>query len=768
MKKRNLSLFKRFIIYLMALSVIPLVLLGVVSYHVSRSTVEGLSNRFVAEVLAGRRDLLELQIEQVESLVANISGVEGIVEALRETSGTGDTYTRLATQARIGYILNGYLNIEGLVSIDLLAADGRHFHVGETLDFAIGDRARAAQFFARAAASDRPVHWFGVVESLNDNSSHRRVISAAKIIWGVDRTTVNRHPIAVVVVNYSLETLRNQLRGVDLGADAALMVVDAQGRFLFHPDAERVGTRLPDTLIRVLAAGPRGGVVTLEGTDMAVRSIRIARTDWRIVAAIPERTLSAPTTVIGGATVASLFVCLIVVAAAATLYSKRVVAPIKAVTEQFRACRARPDQPVEAMPVRGDDEIAGLAVGFNAFMQAVAERRKSAEALRISEERYSLAMQGANDGLWDWDLSTNTLYLSPRWFRMLGLPGEGGPGPPDIWLARIHDEDRASVEAGIGAHLAGETAHFESEHRVRHADGSWIWFLARGLAVRDSQECPNRMAGSCTDITVMKRTAETLVQARDSAEAANRAKSEFLAMMSHELRTPLNAIIGFSDMMEGEFCGPLGDPRYKQYVADIKVSGQRLLGNINMILDLSKIDSDRVELNDDLIALIDLARLPQRLLATVAERAGIYLRCCIPADLPVIRGDARLLEQALTNLMSNAVKASQRGGTVELSAARDGDGGVTLLVVDQGIGMSAADIEVASTPFGQVSSGYRRTQEGTGLGLPLSKRIIEKHGGTLTIASAPGAGTTVRVGFPASRVVTERLMSLPARRIGTG
>ncbi|NBC33846.1 MAG: PAS domain-containing protein [Alphaproteobacteria bacterium] len=746
---------------------IPLALLGGVSYYFSRQTVEKLSDRFVAEVLAGRRDLLELQARQIESLVANISGVEGIVSALRETSAAADTYTRLATQARIGYILNGYLNIEGLVSIDILAADGRHFHVGETLDVEIGDGARAAQVFDRAAASDRPVHWFGVVDSLNANSSHRQVISAAKIVWGVDRQTVSRYPIAVVVVNYSLDTLRNQLSGVDLGSDSALMVIDAQGRLLFHPEDGRVGRRVSESLIAALAAEGESGSVTLGGIDMAVFSVRIERTEWRLVAAIPQHTLSAPTTVIGGATVASLFLCLVVVAGAATLYARRVVDPIKAVTERFRAARAMPDRPVEALPVRGDDEIADLAGGFNAFMQAVAERRAAADALVISEERYSLAMRGANDGLWDWDLETDTLYLSPRWFQMLGLEEAGGPGAPAAWLGRIHPEDRGAVEAGIRAHLDGETAHFESEHRVRHADGSWIWFLARGLAVRNEAEAPQRMAGSCTDITERKAAAERLIRARDDAEAANRAKSEFLAMMSHELRTPLNAIIGFSDMIAEELYGPLGDARYMHYAQDIKASGERLLGNINMILDLSKIDSDQIELNEDLISLADLARLPQRMLAGMAAKGGVYLRCCIPADLPVVRGDARLIEQAVTNLMSNAVKASHRGGTVELSAARDVDGSVTLQVADQGIGMNPDEIEIAVTPFGQVSSGYCRTQEGTGLGLPLSKRIIEKHGGTLTIRSARGAGTVVRARFPASRVVAETA-PLPAPRVRSG
>jgi signal transduction histidine kinase len=224
-------------------------------------------------------------------------------------------------------------------------------------------------------------------------------------------------------------------------------------------------------------------------------------------------------------------------------------------------------------------------------------------------------------------------------------------------------------------------------------------------------------------------------------------------MMSHELRTPLNAILGFTEIMTAETFGALGSPRYRQYLLDIKASGERLLGNINTILDLSKIDSGNMDLHDDLILPRDLAALPLRLLAGMAQKTGVALTGEIPEDVPAIRGDARLMEQALTNLLSNAIKASHRGGAVTLSAGCEADGGVVLRVSDQGIGMSAEEVEIALTPFGQVSTGHARRHEGTGLGLPLTKRIVEKHGGRLAIDSTPGAGTSIAIHLPADRVV---------------
>ncbi|HEY0525146.1 MAG TPA: HAMP domain-containing sensor histidine kinase [Stellaceae bacterium] len=241
------------------------------------------------------------------------------------------------------------------------------------------------------------------------------------------------------------------------------------------------------------------------------------------------------------------------------------------------------------------------------------------------------------------------------------------------------------------------------------------------------------------------------------AQAADRAKGEFLAVMSHELRTPLNAIIGFADVMKRRMFGPIGSERYLSYVDDIYASGSHLLGIINDILDLSKADAGKLALNEEEFDLAVAVDQSLRLLRDKAAEGGVRLAFepPPPGTVPRLLGDLRLVKQVIINLVSNAIKFTQSGGAVTVHVDARGNGAYAIHVADTGIGIAPEDIGRVLEPFVQIESAFSRKRGGTGLGLPLAKKILELHGGTIAIESALGAGTTVTACFPADRFVAQ-------------
>jgi two-component system cell cycle sensor histidine kinase PleC len=245
-----------------------------------------------------------------------------------------------------------------------------------------------------------------------------------------------------------------------------------------------------------------------------------------------------------------------------------------------------------------------------------------------------------------------------------------------------------------------------------------------------------------------------LQEVRAAAEAANRAKSYFLATMSHELRTPLNAIIGFSELMQNAVFGPVNPSRYVGYVQDIHASAHVLLALINDILDTAKIDSGKMELFEEPVDIVEQVTAALRMLAPRALSGSVQLHMQMPAEMPALYADRRAIKQILMNLIGNAIKFSPNG-EVTVSAEVAADSGIALVVADTGIGMSPDEVEIALAPFGQIANRYTRSHDGTGLGLPLVKSLAELHGARVAIGSDPGVGTTVRVAFPASRVLPQ-------------
>jgi signal transduction histidine kinase len=323
-----------------------------------------------------------------------------------------------------------------------------------------------------------------------------------------------------------------------------------------------------------------------------------------------------------------------------------------------------------------------------------------------------------------------------RWSLMAAVNGERGWNSGDVL---------PYVLALVGALLTGLLAQHQINMVVRRR-------TVERVVRQRTAELSDRNEALRSEVAQRQRTEVELRGAKEKADSANRAKSEFLAMVSHELRTPLNAIIGFSAMLAGQVQIKLSPESSQGYATDIHRSGTHLLSLINDILDLSKAEVGKVEMNESVVDLHDVVLSSVGMVHGRADEAGVKLEFDVPADVPLLRADDRKLNQVLLNLMSNAIKFTPADGTVAVRVSAEKDGDVVIRVSDTGIGIAKHELERVFEPFVQLDSRLARKYEGTGLGLPLSRRWIEFHGGTLVLDSDLGIGTVAEIRLPRERV----------------
>ncbi len=385
----------------------------------------------------------------------------------------------------------------------------------------------------------------------------------------------------------------------------------------------------------------------------------------------------------------------------------------------------------------------------------VTERTAALEAARETGDKLQDIARLVSDWLWECDVELRLTYASARVTDSLGYHPLHLRGQKLLDLCRFEGDATIPRDA------------FEQRRPFRDAvvtilaqDGEARVFRLSAIPVFDGDGLFRGYRGTAADITEARQHEQALLSAKEEAEGANRTKTEFLANMSHELRTPLNAIIGFSEVIQGGLFGPI-PPTYADYVDDILDSARHLLQIICDILDVSKAEVGTLELIEENFDLEDAVVSALRLVRERAAEADLDIRTNLP-DVPVtLLGDERKFKQIVLNLLSNAIKFT-RQGSVELTAETDAEGVLWTRVHDTGIGMTPEQIELALTPFGQVESSFSRTHEGTGLGLPLSKTMVQLHGGELVVTSKPGAGTTVGFSLPASRVLADGTVSRAA------
>ncbi len=395
--------------------------------------------------------------------------------------------------------------------------------------------------------------------------------------------------------------------------------------------------------------------------------------------------------------------------------------------EQAKSPVIAPLQAMPPVPLPAPSEVGNLS-------------RAHERLLRVMDAVPALVCATDRDGRY--------IFCNQRFAEFVGMRAGRLIGRQPL---EVHDDPLArSLNDLDHRMLAGDDAPASFEERIIDREGKRCDLLTTKAVYRGSDGDDAMVVTISIDITARKRAELDLFAVKEQAEIANRSKTEFLANMSHELRTPLNAIIGFSQVMAGEMLGPIATQRYVGYARDILGSAEHLLGIINDILDVSRLETGKLDLVEEVIdapkAVADLIHLVEGK-ARAAEVRVVVRR---EGEVPRLRGDPRKVKQIVLNLLTNAIKFSRPGGEVEVVLKSEG-GGVAVTVTDRGIGMDPHEVELAMAHFGQVTGPWIRQHAGTGLGLPLAIGLTELHGGTLTIQSLKGVGTTVTVAFPPSR-----------------
>ncbi|MBY5336022.1 PAS domain S-box protein [Rhizobium leguminosarum] len=400
------------------------------------------------------------------------------------------------------------------------------------------------------------------------------------------------------------------------------------------------------------------------------------------------------------------------------------------------------------MPVEGKEDSRGEASRSEGRPERMVEK---VAKLQVEVEELRSILETATDGVVVIGTEGDIRSMNRSASALFNYDEQETRGKPFVMLF-AHESQKAVMDYlnGLSGHGVASVLNDGREVIGREAAGGFVpLFMTMGQLTSSNGYC-----AVIRDITQWKRTEDELRNAKGAAETANAHKTDFLARVSHEIRTPLNAIIGFSDMMAGERFGPIGHPRYIEYANDIGRSGRHVLDIVNDLLDISKIEAGEMDLDFDAVGLNEAVSEAVALIQPQANGQRVIIRTALSQSVPDVVADLRSIKQIALNILSNAIRFTPSGGQIVVSTSYEANGSVVLRVRDTGIGMTRSELDQAMKPFRQVSSTQSRHRgDGTGLGLPLTKAMVDANRATFSINSTPNEGTLVEITFPSQRVL---------------
>jgi PAS domain S-box-containing protein len=574
----------------------------------------------------------------------------------------------------------------------------------------------------------------------------------------------------ILVGELNLDRLQRSIVQTNILASGVLYLTDQFGNLLAYPQVERVQQVediRPLGILERLEQGHTLQVYRVDGKWVVGIIEKLPLTGWLAIAQAPIQDIYGPFffTALLGLLLSSLLFLLSIWREREAI-ARQAVEPLQELGQAAQRL-ADGDYSAETLiysQAHAYDEVASLADSFARMETAIKSRERD---LIESEERFRLAMDAAQDGLWDWDIPSGRSQYSPGYFRMLGCePGEFGQDA-QAWQSRIHPEDLPRVMAVNQECIENRSDGFEVEYRMLSKTGEWVWILSRGKAISRAPDGKAlRLVGTHVDLTDRKRFEQYLQEmnselekrvalrtrelslANSELERASRLKDDFLASMSHELRTPLTGILGLSEALRARVYGEINE---RQYTAlhNIQESGEHLLSLINDILDLSKVEAGKIVLDMRPTTVENVLYASLRLVKQNAQKKHLKIETQFDTQVKIILADERRLKQILVNLLGNAVKFTPEGGSIGVTVRGDPQRKVLHFTVwDTGIGIAPQDHERLFKPFVQLDGGLSRQFDGTGLGLALVYRLVDLHGGSISMHSTVGAGSQFTVTLP--------------------
>lgn len=746
------SLTKRFLLYLLLTSILPLLIMGYLSFEIAKSILQSEIRLYTEALLTRQTDYMELLQEEIEGLIANLSSLDDIKRvvddqntkpsSLVQTDNTFmlDTYDSLSTQAKIGYILGGYSNLKGLVSIDIFTDSGTHYHVGDTLN--INDVRLDTLSRLRSAAQSNPyaVIWSGIENNVNINSSHSRVITAAKAFTKFDPLLSRERTIGLMLVNYNVDSFYDHFSKGGLAGETVSMIVDQQHRVLFHSDKSKINGTLNEYFLQHFTENKGSFVETIDGQETFVVYNKSPKSNWTLVNFIPLSTFAAKSVLIRNTTLVALSVCLLLIGLFAWMMSRKIVLPITRITNMFKEIQAGTvDETIRLPHPTRSDEVGELIHWFNTFLDSLAEKKKAEESLHESQEQYRSVVNNLTEIIFQTNRQGNWTFLNPAWYDITGFAVEESIGKP--FYPYVHPDDLAHNKATFDALLRREADSCRHIVRYQTRNGDYRALEVYARPTLDKNGNIIGTSGTLNDVTERFLAEQQMQQAKEASEAANRAKSEFLANMSHEIRTPMNPIIGMTELLLDT---PL-TPEQHNMITTVQSAGKALLAIINDILDFSKIEAGKMTLEQIPFSLRTIMEETADLLSRRARAKGLSLMTYVDPQIQRrVLGDPVRLRQILLNLAGNAVKFTHSGEIIIRARAHTATADtLTLLfdISDTGIGIAPEVRKRLFQPFTQADGSTTRKYGGTGLGLSISKHLVEMMQGEIGVESKEGQGS---------------------------